>query len=162
MIDLVDDQDHPIGRIRRSTVFEQKANFRVAHVLIFNSSGNLLVQRLAADRDRHPLRWGSSVASYVPAGHSYAAAAKDRVLAELGIRDLSLSELGKTVMVDDGCRKFICVFTATYDGPVDIDKSHIAEIRFVTVRDLLSMAARDSFTPTFLYIIREILSDRLG
>jgi hypothetical protein len=60
------------------------------------------------------------------------------------------------------CHKFICVFAATYDSPVQIDHSHISEIRFVTVQDLLSMARSRSFTPTFLHIIREILWAQLG
>jgi len=157
MIDVVDDQDRPIGQIHRSEVFDQNASFRVAHVWIFNRSGALLVQRLAAERDRHPLQWGSSVASYVPAGQSYKDAAKDRLAAELGIEDLSLSQLAKAVMVDNGCRKFISVFAATYDGPLRIDQSHISEVRFVDIHDLISMATSRSFTPTFVHIFREIL-----
>lgn len=162
VIDVVDDQDHPVGSIRRSMVFSQKANFRTAHVLVFNSSGNLLVQRLATSRERHPLQWGSSVASYVPSGQSYQTAAVDRARAELGIRDPKLTTLCETVMSDEGCRKFIHVFSASYDGPLEIDTSHIGEARFVSVHQLVHMMARERFTPTFLHIIREIFSNRIG
>jgi isopentenyldiphosphate isomerase len=162
VIDVVDDRDHPVGSVRRSTVFSQKANFRTAHVFVFNSSGNLLVQRLAAGRERHPLQWGSSVASYVPSGQSYELAAVDRARAELGIRDLQLSELCRSVMLDEGCRKFIHVFGTSYDGPLQIDTSHIGEARFVSVHQLIGMMARERFTPTFLHIIREIFSNRIG
>jgi isopentenyldiphosphate isomerase len=158
MIDVVDDHDHPIGQMRRSTVFSEKANFRVAHVLIFNAAGNLLIQQLSAHRERHPLKWGSSVASYIPAGESYRGAAQTRVAEELGIPQLTLSEFGRTVMVDNGCRKFIGIFVAAFDGDVTFDARHIAAVRFASIGDLVRMAASANLTPTFLHVLRAVFS----
>lgn len=158
VIDRVDDRDHPIGTVARSDVFKEKANFRVVHVLIFDTSGKLLIQRLAPNRERHPLKWGSSVASYLPAGQSYVTAAKARIKDELGITQATLSELGKTVMNDSGSLKFITVFTCIDNGPFTIDKSHIAEIHYASVQDLLSMARENKLTPTLVHILSVILT----
>jgi isopentenyldiphosphate isomerase len=159
LIDRVDERDHSSGTIVRSKVFDEKANFRVAHILIFSTSGNLLVQRLAPSRDRNPLKWGSSVASYVPAGESYEGAAQERLRDELGIEHLALSRLGKTVMNDQGCQKFITVFTATYDGPIAADQTHIAKVEYVSLRTVLDMVK--DLTPTFRHIIDAILTQNL-
>jgi isopentenyl-diphosphate Delta-isomerase len=161
LIDQVDDRDEPIGSIGRSEVFRLKANFRVSHVLIFDKSGRLLIQRLAATRDRHALLWGSSVASYVPSGSTYVEAARDRVLQELGIIDVSLKQFAKTTMIDNGCTKFIRVFEAVYEGKLRIDHSHIAETRFVTLQNLFELpSGGDAFTPTFCHIVNALLDRR--
>src|SRR5438445_5929908 len=121
VIDAVDQSDAPIGVIRRNEVFRQRANFRVAHDLVFNLRGELLVQQLASTRTRHPGYWGSSVAAYIFAGESYRGAAERRLAEELGIRDVPLNYFGTTSMEDEGSHKFIAVFSATHDGPFSFD-----------------------------------------
>src|SRR4051794_23153267 len=159
VVDIVDDHDVPVGQVRRSALFNKKANFRVAHVLIFNSTGNLLVQQLAPNRERHPLQWGTSVAAYVPAGDTYHRAAVDRVEQELGINGLTMVEFKRTMMIDNGRRKFVAVFTATYDGSIRLDSSHIAAVKFASVEELIRMSASNKLTPTFLHIMRASFSD---
>lgn len=161
LIDQVDDRDQPIGSIIRSEVFRLKANFRVSHVLLFDKSGRLLIQRLAGTRDRNPLLWGSSVASYVPSGATYVEAARQRMSQELGIPDSPLGPFGNLTMLDDGCTKFIHVFRTVYEGELSIDRNHIAETRFVTLQTLLELSVGgDAFTPTFCHIINALLDRR--
>jgi isopentenyldiphosphate isomerase len=163
LIDQVDDQDQPIRSIVRSEVFRLKANFRVSHVLIFDKSGRLLIQRLARTRDRNPLLWGSSVASYIPAGSTYIEAARERVLQELGIPAVPLEPFGNDKMIDNGCTKFIRIFKAVYEGEFRIDYNHIAETRFVTLPSLLALPQDgDGFTPTFCHIVNALLGRRLA
>jgi isopentenyldiphosphate isomerase len=155
VIDVVDRNDEPIGVIPRNEVFTRRANFRVAHDLIFNSSGELLVQQLAASRTRHPGDWGSSVAAYLFAGESYREAAERRLREELGIREVPLNYIGKTSMVDEGSRKFIAVFTAIHDGPFNIDRNHIERLEFLptdVIHELQATGSR-TFTPTFLTVL---------
>lgn len=107
VIDRVDAHDKPIGVIHREEVFSKRANFRVAHDLVFNSRGELLIQQLSNTRTRHPGDWGSSVAAYLFAGESYQAAAERRLAEELGVSGIRLNYIGKTSMVDQGVEKFI-------------------------------------------------------
>jgi isopentenyl-diphosphate Delta-isomerase len=155
VIDTVDRNDEPIGLIHRDEVFIKRASFRVAHDLIFNSRGELLVQQLASTRTRHPGYWGSSVAAYLFAGESYQAAAERRLAEELGVYSVPLRYVGKTSMVDEGSEKFIGVFTATSDGPFHFDRKHIERIEFLprnVIRELQASDARP-FTPTFLKVL---------
>jgi len=156
VLDQVDQTDVPIGRVRRADVFTECAGFRVAHVLIFNSQRELLLQQLAFDRKRNPGAWGSSVASYLFASETYEEAARRRVNEELGVSAPVLSFLGKTEMMDDGCLKFISIFTMRYDGPFSVDRSHIQKIEFdptSRVSRMIDLGARQ-FTPTFLHVFR--------
>jgi len=155
VIDAVDQNDVPIGTIRRNEVFRQQANFRVAHDLVFNSRGELLVQQLANTRTRHPGYWGSSVAAYLFAGESYQAAAQRRITEELGVRNVLLDKIGKTSMEDEGSHKFIGVFRAIHDGPFTFDKNHIARLEFLPreVIHELNVTGSRTFTPTFLRVL---------
>ncbi len=163
ILDVVNQTDDPIGQVRRANVFTQHANFRVAHVLIFDSQGRLLLQRLAFGRRRNPGAWGSSVASYLFASENYVAAATRRVQEELGVSAALLTLLGKTEMVDDGCLKFISIFTMKHDGPFIVNRSHIEEIEFVPLALVQQTIADGSrqFTPTFLQVFRYFQSTLL-
>ena len=154
-IDAVDRNDEPIGIIPRSEVFTQRANFRVAHDLIFNSGQELLVQQLATTRTRHPSYWGSSVAAYLFAGESYREAAERRLKEELGIRGMPLNYIGKTSMMDESSRKFIAVFTTIHDGPFNFDRDHIERLEFLPVHVIHRLQATGlrTFTPTFLTVL---------
>lgn len=161
ILDSVDEQDQRIGIITRGEVFKIHANFRVAHVFIFNRAADLLLQRLAPGT-RHPGRWGSSVAAYVAAGEDYAQTATRRLREELGLSGVSLAEVGKTEMPDDGSRKFITLFTTRSDGPFAPDPTHIAEVEFASIDRIRMMVTIDpaNFTPTFLYLLDFYLKRR--
>jgi isopentenyl-diphosphate delta-isomerase len=160
VIDVVDGADVPVGQIHRSDVFREHANFRVSHILIFNSRGDLLLQRLAKTRDRNPGTWGSSVASYLFSQESYREAAIRRASQELGVNDLEVAFVGKTIMIDNGCEKFIEIFRATYDGPMRIDRSHMDEVRFVPLPEIdeTMRSQPETFTPTFRRVFAFYLS----
>jgi isopentenyldiphosphate isomerase len=154
LIDQVDSQDQPIGKIQRRYVFSAKVGFRVAHVFVFNQVGGLLLQKIAERRPRHPGYWGSSVAAYLFSGENYAAAARRRAEEELGIATPDLLLVGKTVMNDEGCTKFISLFTTVSDGPFNFDRTHIESLDFLSlhrIRDMLLTGER-KFTPTFVHL----------
>ncbi|MCP4756004.1 MAG: hypothetical protein GY866_34520 [Proteobacteria bacterium] len=51
MLDVVDDQDRIIGRATRSEVHgDPTLTHRVVHVLVFNSRGELFLQKRGPDR----------------------------------------------------------------------------------------------------------------
>jgi hypothetical protein len=154
-IDIVDDEDRSIGVIKRSEVFARRANFRVTHVFVFNRNQELLIQQLAFTRERNPGQWGSSVAAYLFAGEAYADAAVRRVSQELHVKDCVPHKFGKTVMIDQGCKKFITLFTESSDGPFQYDRSHIAQIQFHPIPEIVLMHRSGTriFTPTFLTVL---------
>lgn len=129
LIDRVDERNRSVGTVARQNVFTEHANFRTVHVLVLNHSGELLLQQLAATRERHALRWGSSVAGYIYAGESYEDAARRRLREELGL-DTDLHPVGVTPMEDEGVTKFVGVFVTVADHPRVEEPAHIADIEF--------------------------------
>lgn len=155
VIDKVDDNDRVIGTVRRAEVFRQRVNFRVVHVFVFNSKSELLLQELHQSRERHPSRWGSSVAGYVFSGESYEEAAKRRTKQELGFEPNRIDLYTTTVMRDDGALKFISLYYANYNGPFYPDISHIERLEFRPVPTVIeeSRTYPQRFTPTFLHLL---------
>lgn len=157
LIDRVDESDRPQGVVRRGEVFEEGANFRVVHVLLFDADDALLVQQLGAKRDRHPLRWGSSVAGYLHAGESYEDGANRRTREELGLRP-ELWHVGRTWMEDEGSKKFIGVYTGVVgqDEPSIREPYHIEAIKFVHPEELHDRLSRapEEFTDTFRHVLQ--------
>jgi len=154
IIDAVDQADIPVAKVLRAEIFRRHVNFRVSHVFIFNSRGELLIQRLALKRDRNPGAWGSSVAAYLFSDEHYEQAARRRVTQELGIADFGLAYVGKTEMFDDGCLKFISLFESLHEGPFKPDPSQIDQLEFVPIDGIVSMlkSASRTFTPTFVRV----------
>ena len=118
LIDAVDERDEPIGQIPRGEALAAGVGFRTAHVFVLNGQGELLLQKLASGRERHPGRWGSSVAAYLNSGEGYADAATRRLREELGLA-LELRFIGKLEMRDGDSLKFVTLFMA-FDGEASI------------------------------------------
>jgi isopentenyl-diphosphate delta-isomerase len=153
LIDAVDLDDVAIGPVPRRDVLSSGLNFRVAHLFLFNSTGELLIQQLAPNRERHPLAWGSSVAAYLFTAETYEDAIARRAAQELGVFG-HFREVGATTMRDVASTKFIRLFEAVTHGPVRVNTSHISAVEFLSlgeIRDLLVSHGRP-FTPTFAHL----------
>ncbi|MGY5883677.1 NUDIX hydrolase [Modestobacter lacusdianchii] len=154
LIDVVDESNEPIGAVPRGEVFERRVNFRTVHVLVFNASGELLLQQLSSSR-RHPLQWGSSVAGYLHAGESYQHAAVRRLHEELQL-SAPVSSLGVLSMTDEGLTKFVGVFTAQSDTPKIGEPDHIASLAFRPPAQIREDV--DSHPELFTETLREVLA----
>jgi isopentenyl-diphosphate delta-isomerase len=153
LIDQVDDANRPIGVVRRADVLSMHANFRTVHILLTNAAGLLLLQRLAPTRDRHPGQWGSSVAGYLFAGETYAAAASRRLREELDV-NAKLTSCGVVPVDDEGNTKFVGVFTGIAEHPRIADPEHIAAIEFRPVDAVEADlgAGLSTYTDTFVQV----------
>ena len=154
VIDSVDSRDRVIGSVERRDALRQGANFRVAHLFLFNDNSELLLQRLASSRPRHPGCWCSSVATYVNAAETYQEAIIRRIFEELGVRLQDPKPIGKTAMAEEGSTKFIRLYSAVWNGPMTVDTNHIAEVRHLSMEEVCRLREEEAWmlTPTFLHL----------
>ena len=154
LIDAVDELNRPIGTVERNRALQTGVNFRTVHILVTDDEGRLLVQQLSATRERHALRWGSSVAGYLYAGESYEQGAARRVREELGISPC-LHWVGVTSMLDEEATKFVGVFTSRASDARLVDSGHVAALEYwsqETVSDMIhNHPAR--LTDTFRHVL---------
>lgn len=150
LIDAVNERDERIGSVPRGEALREGRNFRTAHVFVLNARQELLLQRLAGGRERHPGRWGSSVAAYLFAGESYLDGAKRRSWEELGLLG-QLEPVGKMEMPDERSLKFVSLFVTHSDTAHNRVPAHISQLEYWPVAEIERALtdAPESFTPTF-------------
>jgi isopentenyl-diphosphate delta-isomerase len=85
VIDVVNCSDEVIGTASRATVHQNNLRHRAAHILVFNNSGELYVQRRSLDKDTSPGLWDTSAAGHVASCETYLAAAGRELHEELGL-----------------------------------------------------------------------------
>src|SRR6187200_1312345 len=85
IFDVCDEQDPVIGTAPRSRVHAEWLLHRAVHVFVFNSRGQLLLQRRSATRDESPLKLTSAASGHLGTGESYETAAVREMQEEIGL-----------------------------------------------------------------------------
>jgi isopentenyl-diphosphate delta-isomerase type 1 len=83
--DVVDEQDRVIGRAPRREVHARRLRHRSIHVLVFNATGRVFLQKRSQAKDSCPGMWDSSCSGHLDAGEDYDAAATRELREEIGL-----------------------------------------------------------------------------
>lgn len=86
MVILVDENDTPVGIMPKLQAHEQGALHRAFSVFIFNSNGELLLQKRADCKYHSPGLWTNTCCSHPAPGQDITEAARGRLWLEMGIR----------------------------------------------------------------------------
>lgn len=126
IFDVVDENDVVVGQATRRSVHEKGLLHRAAHILVFNSSGHLFLQKRSATKDNFPGTWDSSAAGHLDSGETYAQCACRELQEELGITPCpSLALLFKLQASEQTGYEFSEVYRCQYDGPIHLDPLEI-------------------------------------
>src|SRR5215475_14454512 len=85
IFDVVNERDEVIGRQPRSVVHAQGLLHRAVHVLVFNSRGEIFLQKRSMKKDRQPGVWDSSSSGHVDSGEAYDETAARELREEIGL-----------------------------------------------------------------------------
>src|SRR5437773_10117857 len=85
IFDVVNEHDEVIGQKPRSEIHRLKLNHRAVHVLVFNSRGELFLQKRSMKKDCFPGVWDSSASGHLASGESYDACAVRELREEIGL-----------------------------------------------------------------------------
>src|SRR5205807_7544353 len=85
IFDVVNERDEVIGRQSRSEVHRLGLMHRAVHVLVFNSRGQIFLQKRSLKKDRQPGLWDSSTSGHVDSGEDYDACAVRELREEIGL-----------------------------------------------------------------------------
>lgn len=148
---VVDEEDRVLGEAPRAEVHGNNLRHRAVHILVFNSLGELFLQKRSRWKDRHPRLWDSSAAGHVDAGEDYDAAARRELQEELGVT-AELTRVAKIHATEKTGQEFIWLYRAQHNGPFELAKSEIeyGELFPTTVVSEWIEARPDDFAPGFL------------
>jgi isopentenyl-diphosphate Delta-isomerase len=155
---LVDEADRHLGYLSKSLCHEGSGVLhRAFSLLIFNGSGELLIQQRAAAKRLWPLYWSNSCCSHPRGDETLESAAQRRLFEELGIT-CALRYLYKfqyhAQFDATGAENELCsVFVGRSSGPIRAHPEEILDWRWVAPEALnKEMAAQGArtFTPWFM------------
>ena len=163
LFEVYDENDNWLGFAPRS-VCHGDPDFihRTSHVVVFHPTEKaVLLQKRAANKDIQPGKWDTSVGGHVHLGEDYLAAARRELTEELGI-DGETAEL--KFLFDSKIRNEIesenvRVFSLWSEGPFQIQREELDEVRFWSFEALKDETNYKYFTPNLVLEIRRLLTD---
>jgi 16S rRNA (adenine1518-N6/adenine1519-N6)-dimethyltransferase len=155
IFDVVDAEDRVIRQATRHEVHAQKLRHRAVHVFVFNQAGELFLQRRSQWKDKHPMRWDSSAAGHVNAGHTYDDTAPREIVEELGV-SAPVEEIGNLPAGEGTGWEFVRLYRARHDGPFVLHPAEIDTGGWFSLAQLdrWTVARPADFAPGFLECYR--------
>ncbi len=153
ILDVVDINNHEIGQATRGEIHEKGWFHRAVHILLFNSSGAVYIQRRSKWKDRYPMKLDSSAAGHVDSGETYLEAAKRELNEELGIT-ADLTSLLNIVACLETDNEHIVIYQA-HSGLTPIpNPEEIYDGAFIDPMELSDLMNKrpEDFVPAFILL----------
>lgn len=134
----------------------------VVHLHVYNSRGELYLQRRPLWKDIQPGRWDTAVGGHVAYGESVADALWREVGEELGITDF-VPEFVVSYVFDSGVeRELVNVRRTVYDGDIKPNTDELAGGRFWSEDEIRANIGNSVFTPNFEYEYSRYLASSIS
>jgi isopentenyl-diphosphate delta-isomerase type 1 len=163
LLDIVDDEDRPVGQASRKHIHEYGLKHRAVHVLIFNSKNQLFLQKRSKTKDTHPNKWDSSASGHVDTGEEYHFSAKREIIEELGVQIANLKPLFKIDACMETGNEFVWVYQSEYDGHFKLNENEIDSGAWQNLQaiDSWMRSKPEDFTPALLKIWTELKTRKI-
>ena len=161
VISIASENDKIISTHLRGTSIPKGRYPMIAAVLLFNSLGNLIMQKIASHKKWGGL-WAYSAAGHVDAGEDYITAAQRELKEEMGINTVIEKEVTSFPVIREGKKTaYHHVFVTYSNDKVIPDKSEVAEVREVSLHDLKHEITKnpEQFFDGFLIAIKYYLDN---
>ncbi len=165
LFDVVDAEDRILRQETRSVVHRERLLHRAVHVFVFNSAGQLYLQRRSLTKDSAPGKWVSSCSGHVDSGEDYDVAARRELGEEIGLYE---PEGLERVFKEPACaptgNEFVWVYRCHSEGPFTLDPEEVIEGQWIDLDALehwLDESPRD-FAWSFTHLwgkYRDLLAD---
>jgi len=118
IFDVVNERDEVIGQAPRKEVHARGLWHRAIHVLVFNSRGEIFLQKRSLKKDIAAGKWDSSSSGHLDTGEDYDACAVRELSEELGLK---LAQPPQRLFKIEACQEtgweFCWIYRGASDGP---------------------------------------------
>ena len=147
---IVDEDGRVIGVATRGECHNgSKLLHPVVHLHVFNSRGEVYLQKRPEWKDIQPGKWDTSVGGHIDYGETPEQALVREVGEELGITDFVPERVGKYVFESHREKELVYVHRTTYDGPVRPSAEELDGGRFWTMDEIRAAIGQQILTPNF-------------
>lgn len=156
MFPVVDEQGNILGVATRGECHGgSRLLHPVVHLHVFNSQGDLYLQRRPLWKDIQPGRWDTAVGGHVDLGESVDMALRREAREELGLEGFVPEPLDTYVFESARERELVYTFRTTWDGPV-CPSDELDGGRFWTPDEIRQQLGKGVFTPNFESELRRV------
>lgn len=146
---LVDEEGYIIGAATRGECHDgSKKLHPVIHLHVFNSKGELYLQKRPEWKDIQPGKWDTSVGGHVDLGESVEIALKREAQEELGISDFKPEILAHYIFESERERELVFAHKTIYDGLIN-PSEELDGGRFWSIDEIKEHLGKGVFTPNF-------------
>ena len=157
VVAIVDARNRVVGSALRRDMRRNRLPHRSTYILVFNSRGELCVQRRTDTKDVFPGYYDIAAGGVVLAGETYEAGARRELAEEVGIRGVPLAHQFVFHYADDYTQVWGSVFTCVYDGALALQEEEVESAAFIPLADIRSHTEQAPYTPDGLYVLRRYL-----
>lgn len=155
---IVDEEGNETGKALRSVCHDGKSMLLhpVVHLHLFNTMGELYLQKRAKTKDIQPGKWDTSVGGHISPGETPLKALFREASEELGLKGFVPESLGKYVWESSRERELVNSFSTISDILPIPDKDEIDGGRYWSVKEIEENLGKDVFTPNFEFEFRKL------
>ena len=147
---IVDEDGHVVGVATRGECHSgSKLLHPVVHLHVFNSRGDVYLQKRPEWKDIQSGKWDTSVGGHIDYGETPEQALIREVREELGITDFTPERVGKYVFESRRERELVYVHRTIYDGPIKPSTEELDGGRFWTLDEIRQSLGQNLLTPNF-------------
>lgn len=147
---VVDESGNILGAVTRGHAHDgSKILHPVVHLHVFNSRGDLYLQRRPDWKDIQPGKWDTAVGGHIDLGENVEKALRREVGEELGITDFTPESLGHYVFESQRERELVYVHSCVYDGAIRPSAQELNGGRFWSAAEIEANIGKGVFTPNF-------------
>lgn len=149
---LVDEKGNVIGKTTRQHAHSQPGILHpVVHLHVFNSKGEVYLQKRPASKDIQPGKWDTSVGGHVMLGETVEQALLREAQEELGIMDFEFKPFLHYRWDSEAESELVYSFTTNLDRPIRYNPNELSDGRFWNLADLHQLRGKNILTPNFEY-----------
>jgi len=150
MFPVVDENGNILGSVSRGEAHSgSKILHPVIHLHVFNSKGELYLQKRPEWKDIQPGRWDAAVGGHVDLGESVAVALAREAREELGLVGFEPISMGHYVFESAREKELVYVHKTVFNGEIKPDATELSGGRFWTTDEIKQNIGHDVFTPNF-------------
>ena len=158
LVAWVDRDDRLLGGLPRQQLRDQGLIGRGTFILLFNSAGELCVHQRTLSKALYPGFWDVAAGGMVGVDESYADSAARELEEELGVSGVALTAHERFYFEGDENHLWCAVFSAVWDGPLQVQPEEVQHASFMTVDQALHLSQTQPYCPDSLAALKRYLA----